>query len=61
MNKREREIIEEIAKYATQHQHENVCLIDIAYALWQLSKNKLDSAHLHYLKEIRDKTTIYKP
>lgn len=51
MKKEEREIIIEIASYATQHQHENVCLIDIANALWQLSEHNLDLAHIHYFKE----------
>ena len=51
MKKVEKEIIIEIASYATRHQNENVCLIDIAYALWRLSENNLDLAHLHYFKE----------
>ena len=47
MKKEEREIIVEIAHYATRHMHENDCLIEIAYALWRLSENNLDLAHLH--------------
>lgn len=51
MKKAEKEIIIKIAAYATKHQHENVCLIDIANALWRLSENNLDLAQLHYFKE----------
>lgn len=51
MKKAEKEIIIEIASYATQHQHENVCLIDIANALWRLSENNLDLAYIHHFKE----------
>jgi len=51
MTKAEKEIIVKIASYATRHQHENVCLIDIAYALWRLSQNNLEKAHFEFLKE----------
>lgn len=49
MTKKERKLIEDLASYATIHQHENVYLVEIAYALWRIKEGQPDLAQVKYL------------
>lgn len=49
MTKKEKKLIEDLARYATTHQHESVYLVEIAYALWRIENDQLDLAQVKYL------------
>lgn len=49
MTKKEKELIEKLAIYATTHQHESIYLVEVAYALWRIANGKPDLAQVKYL------------
>lgn len=49
MTKKEKKLIEDLASYATTHQHESIYLVEIAYALWRIASDHADLAQVKYL------------